>query len=184
MITSSPSIVIGRDYAGLDDACAVNEIAVIGNGFFILRDPATNERFAAQAENFSLDCHGFLVTGAGARLQGRINSATKTIGDLQINATGSPASAAPEAAMLCYSIDARGQITVHLSDGTSFVRGQIMLQDFQDPEALVSQGNNLFSNLSAAGPLPAMSPPGKNGLGTVHWGVLEFSQAGSTNWTN
>jgi flagellar hook protein FlgE len=184
MTSTFPSTVIGQDYAGMDDTGAVNEIAIAGNGFFVVRDPQNNEKYATQADNFSLDSDGFLVTSAGARLQGRTSGNSPALGDIQINTTGSPATSAPGASLMCYSIDARGGISVHLSDGTSFLRGQVMLQNFRDAEALVSEGNNLYSNMSAAGPLPAMASPGTKGLGAIQWGVLELSHAGSSIWTN
>jgi flagellar basal-body rod protein FlgG len=184
MITTNPSTVIGQDYAGMDDAGAVNEIAVNGNGFLVVRNPWTNETYATPAGNFSLDCNCCLVSETGARLQGRASGASSTAGDIQINAAGAPPDSAPGASLMCYSIDTRGKITVHLSDGTSFVRGEIMLQNFQDPEALVCDGDNLYSNMAAAGPLPALATPGSNGLGAIQWGVLELSHAGSTIWTN
>ncbi len=184
MITVSPSTFIGRDYSGMDDPGAVNEIAVVGNGFLVVRDPATNKSCVTQTGNFNLDSHGCLVNPAGARLQGRTSGASSAMGDIQVNAAGLPAASAPGASMVCYTIDARGKISVHLSDGTSFFRAQIMLQNFRDPEALVSEGDNLYSNLSAAGPLPAMEAPRSHGLGAIQWGVLELARDGSSNWKN
>jgi flagellar hook protein FlgE len=184
MITSFTTTVPGQDYAGMNDASAVNEIAILGNGFLVVRDPSTRQTCATQTDNFSLDCNGYLVTESGARLQGRTGGARSALGDIQIDAKGLPASAAPDAGMMCYSIDHQGKITVHLSDGSSFLRAQIMLQNFRDPEALVNEGNNLFSNLAAAGPLRTLAAPGSKGLGVIQWGVLELSHAGSTSWTN
>jgi flagellar hook protein FlgE len=184
MSTSSLSTVIGQDYAGMVDTGAVNEISILGNGFFVVRDPAANLSHATQAGSFSLDCNGYLVTEDGARLQGRNKGARSTLGDIQINGAGAPPTCAPGAKMMCYSIDDRGRITVHLSDGSSFLRGQVMLQNFRDPEALISEGNNLYSNMSAAGPLPAMAAPGSSGLGSIQWGVMELSHAGSASWSN
>jgi flagellar hook protein FlgE len=167
--------VIGHDIATLDAAGTASELAILGNGFFVVRDPASNECYATQLGHFSLDSNGFLVTNTGARLQGRTNGALSTLGDLQVNTADALSGSDPGSAMLCYSIDDLGRITVHLSDSTSFLRGQIMLQNFQDPQALVSEGNQLYSNLSAAGPLPALAAPGSNGLGAIQSGVLELS---------
>jgi flagellar hook protein FlgE len=49
------------------------------------------------------------------------------------------------------------------------------LQNFQNPGALVSQGNNLYSNMTEAGPLTAMGAPGSSGLGSIQSGALELS---------
>ncbi len=174
--------VIGRDDAGRDGAGAALDLAILGNGYFVVRDPETNERQATQAGHFSVDENGYLLTGTGARLQGRMGGVLSSLGDLQINAAGLPAGSIPGCAMLCYTIDDWGRIAVQLSDGAYFLCGQIMLQNFQDPQALISEGNDLYCNMSAAGPLPALAAPGSNGLGVIQSGVLELSNAGPTSW--
>jgi flagellar hook protein FlgE len=179
MSTSFRSTV-GRPEAGQnqpDAASTACDLTILGNGFFVVRDPASNTSYATQAGHFSLDAKGYLVTNTGARVQGRINGALSTLGDIQINAADSPQASTPGPTLLCYAIDDQGKITVHLSDGTSFLRGQIMLQNFQDPQALVCEGNQLYSNMSVAGPLPALAAPGSNGLGVIQTGILELSNA-------
>jgi flagellar hook protein FlgE len=69
----------------------------------------------------------------------------------------------------------QGVITVNLSDGTSFARGQVLLQNFTDPQALTSVGNNLYSNMANAGGLAAPGAPGSGSLGTIQSGALELS---------
>jgi flagellar hook protein FlgE len=77
--------------------------------------------------------------------------------------------------MTSYTINSQGVITVNQADGTSFTRGQILLQNFVNPQALSSVGNNLYSNMANAGPLAAMATPGSSGLGTIQSGALELS---------
>jgi flagellar hook protein FlgE len=77
--------------------------------------------------------------------------------------------------MSSYTINAQGVITVALSDGTSFSRAQVMLQNFADPQALTSVGNNLYSNTANAGGLSAPAAPGSGALGTIQSGALELS---------
>jgi len=183
---STPTIV---DFAiqfnpNLDASPGGSDLAILGNGFFVVRDPETNDIYATQGRHFSLDENGYLVTGTGARLQGRINGFLSMLGDLQISAGDLPPTSGSPPALLCYSIDAWGKITMHLTDGTSFLRGQVMLQNFEDPQALIKEGNDLYFNMAAAGPLPALAPPGSHGLGTIQSEVLEFSRAESTNWRN
>jgi flagellar hook protein FlgE len=84
-----------------------------------------------------------------------------------------------------YNISDEGIITVNLSDGTQFVRGQVLLQRFTDPQALVKEGDNLFSGISNAGPLgggasPSSQPPGTNGLGQIKQRSLELSNVNLT----
>jgi len=176
--------VIGPDNSSRLVAGAALDLAIMGNGYFVVRDPATDECYATQAGYFSVDENGCLLTGAGARLQGRIGGALSTVGDLQINAAGLPPGSIPDFTMVCYTIDEWGKITVQLSDGAWFSCGQVMLQDFQDPQALISEGNDLYSNMSAAGPLPALAAPGSNGLGIIQSGALELAHTGQTSRLN
>jgi flagellar hook protein FlgE len=64
---------------------------------------------------------------------------------------------------------------VTLSSGTSFVRGQLLLQKFQNPNALVKEGGNLFTGMDAAGPLGQSEAAKTNGLGQIVSGHLEMS---------
>ena len=152
-----------------------SDLAISGNGFFVVRDTVTNAQYATRSGDFSVDANGYLITDTGERVQGYSDAGLTTLGDIKIDATGAPATAAPGATVQSYAINGQGQVTVTLSDGTSFVRGQVLLQNFQDPNELVSVGNNLYSNMSAAGPLAAISAPSTNGLGTVQAGALESS---------
>lgn len=80
-----------------------------------------------------------------------------------------------------YSIDSEGKITVHMTDGTEFTRGQILLQNFTNPLALTKEGSNLFSFGSNAGPLSQMEASGTNGLGDLVSGALEMSNVDLAN---
>lgn len=80
-----------------------------------------------------------------------------------------------------FSIDQQGNIIASLSNGDSFTRGQVLLQNFNDPTALTREGSNLFSGLSAAGPIGGAAltatnnSPGSNGLGRIQSGTIELS---------
>jgi flagellar hook protein FlgE len=152
-----------------------SDLAISGNGFFMVQDPTTGAQYATQAGNFNLNSNGYLVTDTGEEVMGYSNTGLSTIGPIQINSSQMPSTSNPNATMSSYSIGASGQITVNLSDNTSFVCGQVLLQNFQNPGALVSQGNNLYSNMTEAGPLTAMGAPGSSGLGSIQSGALELS---------
>jgi flagellar hook protein FlgE len=152
-----------------------SDLAISGNGFFMVEDPSTGAQYATQAGNFTLSANGYLMTDTGEQVMGYNNSGLSTIGPIQINASQMPSTSNPNATMTSYSIGASGQITVNLSDNTSFVCGQVLLQNFQNPGALINEGNNLFSNMADAGQLAAMTAPGTSGLGTIQSGALELS---------
>jgi flagellar hook protein FlgE len=157
------------------------DLAISGNGFFIVRDTVTSAQYATRAGDFSVDANGYLITDTGERVQGYSDAGLTTLGDIKIDTTGEPATSSPTATVSSYSIDGQGKVTVNLSDGTSFVRGQVLMQNFQDPGELTSQGDNLYSNLTAAGPLATLTAPGSSGLGNVQAGALESSNVDLSN---
>jgi flagellar hook protein FlgE len=188
MILDSPLIFLkpdaGCDNAGAGGAGTTLNLAILGNGFFVVRDPATNISYATQTGHFSVDSNGYVLTGSGARLQGRVGGVCSALGDIQINAAGLAPGSIPGASMLCYTIDERGRITVQLSDGSYYLCGQVLLQNFQDPQALIREGHDLYSNMPAAGPLPAMAAPGNDGLGSIESEALELANDEPANWMN
>jgi flagellar hook protein FlgE len=152
-----------------------SDMAVDGDGFFTVKDPQDGEQFVTRAGDFRLDSNGFLVTNTGMRLQGYNDTGLSTEGDITIDAQGKPATAQADAVVASFSVDNAGLITVKLSDGTEYARGRVLLQRFQDPNALIKEGNNLFSGMALAGPLTQADVPGTNGLGSIRGKSLEES---------
>ncbi len=162
------------------------DLAIEGQGYFMVRDTASNIQYATRAGDFRLEVNGYLTTNSGQRVQGFSDGGLSTRGDIQIDGTGRPSTFDPAATMKSYAIDSEGKVNVYLSDGTQFTRGQILLQNFRDPQALVKEANNLYSGLAAAGPLggadsPTPAAPGTNGLGYIEAGALELSNVDLTN---
>jgi len=140
------------------------DLAINGAGFFVVRDPSsTNATYATQVGDFTLDSSGFLVTPDGYRVQGLMGAGTSPT-DIQIGNNSSTA----------YSVSASGVVTMDVN-GTSTTVGQVLLQNFQDPGALQNVGGNLYSNMTAAGPLTAATAPNSNGLGAIKQGYSELS---------
>jgi len=138
-----------------------SDLAIEGNGFFVVKDPVSGNTYATQDGTFSIDQNGYLVTSGGMRLQG-------ATGDLQITGTAT-------ASVSSYQIATNGTITVDYSDGTSSATGQIMLQNYSNPDQLVKVGGNLYTASAAAGGLAAPVAPGSAGMGTIESGYLEMS---------
>lgn len=159
------------------------DLALPGDGFFVVSNPDDGLQYATRAGDFSLDGNGYLVTNGGLRVQGYNSSALTTQGDIQIdlNDTSVPAGAVSDR----YSIESSGKIIMYLTDGTEITRGQILLQRFTDPQALVKVGDNLFTGFVAAGALGGTTPqaevPGTNGLSTIRSGALEGSNVDLTS---
>jgi len=151
------------------------DLFISGSGYFMVRDPLNDLQYVTRAGDFQLDNTGRLVTAGGMRVQGFSDAALATRGDITIDPTGAPATAAPGANVESFRIDKEGYVRVRLSDQTEFVRGQVLLQNFRDPQALVKEGGNLYSNMAVAGPLAASAGPGTLGLGKIEAGALELS---------
>ena len=156
------------------------DLAVNGSGFFLVKDPSTGADYVTRDGNFSVDTNGCLVTSTGMRVQGYSDAGLTTVGDIKIDNTGATTTTngvtAPDtSAVQSYSFGSNGKLTVQLADGTQFTRGQVLLQNFTSPTQLMSAGNNLYSGLTAAGPLAAPVAPNSNGLGALAVGALEMS---------
>lgn len=109
---------------------------------------------------------------------GLTNATNGAFTDAQVDAS--------KPALSSYAVGKDGSLNLYLSNGDSFVAGQVMLQNFQDPNALIRQGNNLLSGQQAAGPIggagltAANNMPGNNGLGQIQSSTLELSNADLT----
>lgn len=162
------------------------DLAIDGDGFFMVRDPINGIQYATRAGDFRLDSNGYLVTNKGMRVQGFTDNGQGIRGDIQINNLQQPIGFPGTAQMTTFSINKTGQINVHLDDGTEYVRGQLLLQKFSDPQALLKEGDNLYSGIGAAGPLggsgaPQAEAPDSNGLGGIESSALELSNVDLAN---
>ncbi|MCL5096276.1 MAG: flagellar hook-basal body complex protein, partial [Candidatus Omnitrophica bacterium] len=207
------------------------DVAINGQGFFVVRDVADSAQYATRDGTFKLNNDGYLVTNTGLRVQGFTDKGMSARGDLRIDARAQIAAnvakatadvdsataakaaadaaadgttsdsliaaaraaadqlasaqaaltAAQNAGISSFNVDRQGIITIGLTDGTSFVTGQILLQNFQNPSALVKEGNNLLSGFDAAGPLGQAEPPTASGLGQLAAGALEQSNVDLAN---
>ncbi|MGP8201998.1 MAG: flagellar hook-basal body protein [Limisphaerales bacterium] len=164
---------------GLNNTGVPSNLAIsgTGNGFFEVQDPVTQAIYLTQDGTFSVNANNNLVTANGDYVLGT-NGATAGQ-PLTINI----ASSASTAAISSYTIDSQGHINVTQSDGTTSVCGQVMLVNVTDPQMLVSEGDNRYSNQAAAngGTAPTLTAPGSNGLGTIQAGALESSNVDLSN---
>ena len=149
------------------------DVAIGGLGLFIVHDPGLGLVYATRCGAFHLDADGYLVTSNGFRVQGFSDSGLSMPGDVIINSDGNPGASATNVSVSSFSIDAMGRISVQLSDGNNFIRGQILLQWFQNPQALRMASNHLYANVEAAMPMFTSGFPGSQGLGVVNSYALE-----------
>lgn len=156
------------------------DLGISGRGFFIVEDPTSGSVYATRDGSFRLDDNGYLVTQGGLRVRGLTGTPPSTLGDIRVG-QNLPAGAELQS----ISIDRQGNLIEFFSDGTSATTNKIQLQNFNDTSALMREGNNLYTGLTAAGPLgggilAGNNNPGEGGLGSVQSGVLESSNVDLT----
>jgi len=154
-----------------------SDLAISGNGFFLVQDASTTPPvdYVTRAGDFAVDGSGYLVTSNGMRLQGYTDSGLTTQGSIQIDNNPNIPSG-NTSGVKNYSFGSDGKLTIVMGDGTTFTGGQVLLQNFASPTQLMNAGNNLYSNLAAAGPLTtAPVAPGTGGVGSIVAGSLEMS---------
>jgi flagellar hook protein FlgE len=83
-----------------------------------------------------VDNNGYLVTSSGLRVQGYSDAGLDDARATSRSTTPARPRATPRPVQ-GYSIGADGKVSVLLADGTSFTRGQVLLQNFTDPQQLM-----------------------------------------------
>lgn len=128
------------------------DLAITGEGFFAVQLPDDTVGYT-RAGNFVTDNTGQLVTPQGYRL----------VGNILIPAGTASISVAPD-----------GTVTAIDSVGGTQVVGQVTLTRFVNPAGLSRFGDNVFTDVGAAG-VATTGSPNTNGLGGVTNGSLEQS---------
>jgi flagellar hook-basal body protein len=79
-----------------------------------------------------------------------------------------------------YNVDSSGRLTAQYDNGTSVVKGQILLAYFNNIEGLIPNGNNTYEASQAAGEA-LLSFPGDGNLGAIRSKSLEQSNVDLTS---
>ena len=84
------SIDVNYTQGTFDTTDVTTDVAINGKGFFIVKDPSTDEQFYTRAGHFHFDNQGYYVNEQGDRVQGFLYDATGTnlienLSDIQIN---------------------------------------------------------------------------------------------------
>ncbi|AOL34066.1 flagellar basal body rod protein FlgG [Geobacillus thermoleovorans] len=139
----------------------VLDLAISGDGFFVVGDASGNNRMYTRAGNFYLDSQGYIVNADGQYLLG--TDSTGKITSLKI-----PSNAKS------LSIGADGTVNIIDASGNLQLIGTIQLAKFANNDGLEKAGNNLFRETTNSG-APTTGAPGANGTGTIVSGALEMS---------
>ena len=88
--------------------------------------------------------------------------------------------------ILGFGVNGAGDLVMQLSNGETLTRGRVLLQTYQDVNALVREAGNLYSGLQNANPIGGFAlsasnnTPGQGGNGQVEQGKLELSNVDLT----
>ncbi|KYD29582.1 flagellar basal body rod protein FlgG [Parageobacillus toebii] len=132
------------------------DLAISGDGFFVLGDKNGGNHVYTRAGNFYLDKDGNIVNADGLYLLG--------IGNKLINIPSSAES---------FSIGSDGTVN-YIENGSLKSAGQIQLAKFNNNDGLEKAGDNLFRQTANSG-TATTGAPGANGTGTIVAGTLEMS---------
>jgi len=152
------------------------DIGIEGGGFFVLRRTNDNALFATRAGAFYNDGSGYFVHYSGLRLEGYTDSTGTSMGDVQIDVAGSASNSDPGEYVTGFNIDQHGVITEYRIDGSSIVRGQILLEGCSDPNLIARTNFDLYPLATNSGLWSPMAPPFEGNLGWLVVGALEVSQ--------
>ena len=162
------------------------DLGISGSGFFRVKSSVDGTEYATRAGDFRWDDRGYLVTAQGLRVQGATGTGLGTVGDVKL---ATPPTGTQRQSV---SVDRGGNVVEFYSDGSSATTNRVLLQSYNDPSALVKEGNNLYTGMVAAGPIGSAAgsaalvttgtnDPGASGLGTVQAGTLELSNVDLTD---
>ena len=158
------------------------DLAISGNGYFIVENPTDSTLYATRAGEFRWDDQGYLINQDGYRVQGLTGGTPPgTLGGIRLEQT-LPAGVQRQSV----SFDESGNVIEFYSDGTTATTNQLLLKNFNDPSALMKEGSNLYSGFEAAGPVNGAAldnsadKPNQGGLGKIQSGALELSNVDLT----
>ncbi|AEG59534.1 flagellar hook-basal body protein [Desulforamulus ruminis DSM 2154] len=134
------------------------DIAIDGTGYFKVISPDDDREYYTRDGNFYINNEGIIINSLGYALE--------------------PEMTLPED-YTSFSIDEKGLITAQLNDGTEEEIGTIELYSFPAPNALLAEGNNLFSETEASGEAVS-GEAGEEGFGLIKQGYLESSNVDIT----
>ena len=148
------------------------DLGIRGEGFFVVRDPATSELFVTRVGFFLCDGDGFLQTYSGLRVQGFIDASETVMGDVVVDGAGAPEVSHPDSLFVGFEISRDGSVWVMLSDGTKYVRAKILLRHALYPERLRSAGDGLYAGVSEAELVDL--DESLTSVGLIHQGAIEL----------
>ena len=170
---------IARNFSGgaLMQTGMASNLALSGNGFFVVNDALGNRQYFSRAGDYVLDIdpatrEAFLINSDGKRLQGIMGD--EAASDMTGKGLGDLEDIRLPADTTDYAIGFDGLLYVSVAGADPVAMGRVAVANFDNPGGLKSEGGNLFSNTQAAS-LQTLSNPGENGMAQIFQGYLENS---------
>ena len=186
---------VGQDAAGAaitkvkiggiltDEQTSLGTVAFVGgkNIDSLSRDAFGTPQFDTQ---FKIDASGGTGSGWGQTTNGGVVQFTLKSTDMtayssagQTYANNQDGSATSQLAS--YNVDSSGRLTAQYDNGSSVVKGQLILAYFNNLEGLIPNGNNTYEASQSSGE-PLLSFPGDGTLGAIRSKAVEQSNVDLT----
>ena len=158
------------------------------------RDALVSARTAMQTAQSEITSSAAYVTADAAGkaallltgVQASLSSSNVTAQGGAATAANAALAAATPTQRSSSSIDESGNIVEFYANGTTATTNQLLLKNFNDQNALMKEGSNLYSGFEAAGPVngaalsATLDRPNQGGLGKIQSGALELSNVDLT----
>ena len=154
----------------------VGDLAVSGNGYFVVKDSATSATYATRDGSFSFNSAGNLVNAEGYAVLDSTGAAVSIS-----NCVSSTGATITYADTSSFTIGTDGTLTAYDSAGTAYAVQKVGLISVLNQSKLLNEGNNLF-DFSATGSTLASNLAAANtgSLGKIQSGNLEQSNVDLT----
>lgn len=161
-----------------DEQTSLGTMAFVGgkNIDSLARDAFGMPQFDSQ---FDIDASGGTGSGWGQTTNGGVVQFTLKSTDMtgyssagQTYANSQDGSATSQLAS--YNVDSSGRLTAQYDNGTSVIKGQVLLAYFNNIEGLIPNGNNTYEASQSSGEA-LLSFPGDGNLGSIRSKALEQS---------
>lgn len=150
------------------------DLAIEGEGFFVLRRSENDETVYSRAGNFRFNAEGTLVNPEGYAVQGwRLDENGERVGsleDIRLDAAVGQEAGDPTGV----EVQRDGTVEGRFSDGNTVPLYQVAEARFSNPQGLEKAGGNLYRETGDSG-APVTGSPGSNGLGEIVGHALEHS---------
>jgi flagellar hook protein FlgE len=151
-------------------------LAVSGNGYFVVQNSSTATNYATRDGTFTFDSSGNLVNPEGYKVLDSTGAAVSIS-----NCVSAAGTAMTYANMTSATIGTDGTVTAYDSAGTAYTGQKVGLMNVPSQAKLMSKGNNLYDFSATGATLGGnLGTPNTGGLGSVESGQLEQSNVDLT----